>query len=287
MEKNHNQVHYDFNSKVQWQGSDIAVYPPCCSFADLDTQLVPQVLQEFELHELLPFTVPASLGVREHSLQGMGRAAASDLEERVPTADWDRVETTTEHFQAATSVFTPTVYGLVDHEPALNDTQRKAIHAKLPLQVQQRNWNCVYSTSEHGISIKTLLGNAADLEPLLLTVSNGSAVFGAFLSSALRSSQRYTGERETFVFTFDGVEEGDVTAYHWSERNEYFTLCKPGGGIAVGGGSSGPAVLVHDELITGNSYPCQTFSSPPLVATDEGTGFDIYRVDLYSFKENS
>jgi hypothetical protein len=260
-----------------WVGDEetLPVTAPSPYTDELETKWLLAAIQELETAETIPIVADVLLRLRPASLHSIGGHCLSPNEtnpEEGQTTEW----------QQASHVFIPTIEGLAD--PLFTDEIRQSIHRQLPFSIQRKHWKCLYSTKRDGFSIKTLMSNVAEASEVILVIQNAKNIYGAYLSDTLRVGSRYYGSGETFVFTIASEGEAGKEAinfYKWSERNEYFILCKSGEGIAIGGGTSGCAILLHNDLFTGNSYRCQTFNSPPLTSTDEGTGFDVFRVDAY------
>jgi hypothetical protein len=116
--------------------------------------------------------------------------------------------------------------------PFLSAAARRSLHALLPLDVQQCDWECVYSSRVHGSSFDRLYERCAATQPCLLVVkarpllrvgvsadvaaamTDGTipsenapdsaepqyTIFGAFIEGALSIGARATGE--SFVWRF-------------------------------------------------------------------------------------
>lgn len=78
------------------------------------------------------------------------------------------------------------------------------IAAALPARYQSKDWQLLYSTSRHGISLQTLYRKAAGVTSTVLLVRDaGGYVFGAFCTEPWKPSPRFFGTGETFVFQLE------------------------------------------------------------------------------------
>jgi hypothetical protein len=180
----------------------------------------------------------------------------------------------------------------------LSSDQLKAIHTVLPHRFQHRRWKLLYSTREHGISLRTLLTRASEQGPSVLVVHTTDAqIIGAFLSEPLRDFNRYYGTGETFAFSFNDekVDENLLTAekqtellfncYRWTRANSHF-IYSTQNYIAIGGGEKGGcAIRLDSDLTLGSSYPCETFGNEsPLIKANGLNDFNIHTVELWGFE---
>lgn len=160
----------------------------------------------------------------------------------------------------------------------LNPEQRGQVSAHLPYRLQGRPWHLVYSTMDHGISLKNLYRRTQDIQaPLLLIVqTHDGKLLGGFASECFSLHAKYFGTGETFVFTF----EPEFAAYKWSKQNRYFQLAKEDS-IGFGGGG-GFALWLDDEFKYGSTSACSTFASPPLLPSKD---FKVFAVEAWVFNE--
>lgn len=154
----------------------------------------------------------------------------------------------------------------------ISESMIKTLHPHLPARFQRADWQSVYSTMRHGISLKTFFTNCRDSAPIIITIRDSrGAVFGYYSTVGWKRSNHYYGNGEAFVFTL----APDVNVYKWSRLNAYHQLAS--GGIAIGGGGKF-AIFLDDMLERGSSGFCQTYASPCLASAEE---FDIVVVEAY------
>ncbi|GLD99360.1 hypothetical protein PINS_up008079 [Pythium insidiosum] len=159
----------------------------------------------------------------------------------------------------------------------------------LPMTCQLCRWFLLYSTEIHGSSLHSLLVLAKNQSPTLIVVKDDQGnVFGGFGSDEWRRATQYFGNGETFIFSFapragstqaDGADPGaNFVKYGWSRRNNYFMLCSEESLVMGGGGNFG--LYLDSDLSHGTTGPCETFSSRPLVSSQE---FNCVQVELWGF----
>merc|ERR1712194_824662 len=97
------------------------------------------------------------------------------------------------------------------------------------------------------MSLQTMFRNIAEKGAnVMLIRSTNNYIFGCFASEEWRSSDRYFGTGESFVFSFGKMEDGfqdldlrqvrkRYKRYQWAGKND-FTLYSDSDTIAVGGG---------------------------------------------------
>ncbi|KAG8444265.1 hypothetical protein GDO86_009449 [Hymenochirus boettgeri] len=152
----------------------------------------------------------------------------------------------------------------------------KLVH-RLPARVQGYPWNLVYSTQDHGTSLKTLYRNLSSIDsPVLLVVKDmDNQVFGAYATHPFRLSDHYYGTGETFLYTFCP----DFKVFKWSGENSYFI----NGDISfleLGGGGGQFGLWLDSDLYHGRSNPCSTFNNDSLSKKED---FIVQDVEVWAF----
>ncbi|KAI5397608.1 hypothetical protein KIW84_063429 [Lathyrus oleraceus] len=135
------------------------------------------------------------------------------------------------------------------------------------------------STLKHGISLRTMIRNTAQLNTPALLVAGDmqGAVFGALLDCPLipTTKPKYQGTHQTFVFT---NIYGHPRIFRPTGVNRYYYLCS-NDSLALGGGG-GFALRLDGDLLTGTSGPCETFGNRCLAHSPE---FELKNVELWGF----
>lgn len=106
------------------------------------------------------------------------------------------------------------------------------LEACLPAYHRGYDWKLLYSLSQHGCSLHSLLTNVRDQSPTILVVETSRGdVFGGFSTVAWRSSASYYGIGESFVFS----NQPKFEHFRWSRLNSMLMLSNDQS-IAMGGG---------------------------------------------------
>ncbi|XP_066497113.1 nuclear receptor coactivator 7 isoform X2 [Hoplias malabaricus] len=148
----------------------------------------------------------------------------------------------------------------------------------LPPRVQGTVWTLVYSTNDHGTSLRTLYRRTAQIRrPVLLLIKDmQNQVFGAFCSDTLKVSDKCYGTGETFLFTF-GPE---FKTFCWSGENSYFVRgFLDSLQLGAGGGRFG--LWLDADLCRGSTFSCNTFRNQPLSRQND---FKIQALEVWTFQ---
>ena len=109
-------------------------------------------------------------------------------------------------------------------------------------------------------------------------------VFGGYIAHALETKAFYYGNGESFVFSINGLST--PTHYKWTGQNNLF-IVSDHNCFAMGGGGSGFAFQLDDELDTGVSNCSATYNNGQLSSSEffkclnvevwllEGVGFAV------------
>eukprot|EP00854_Cymbomonas_tetramitiformis_P003000 gene3000-3817_t len=156
----------------------------------------------------------------------------------------------------------------------VNDEELRALTGSVPARFRQQQWKLLYSTWRDGISLHTLFRHANARAPTLLVIGDSKGfVFGTYSSESWRSSPRYYGTGESFVFQI----KPRLVKYAWAKSNTYFQYGATES-LAVGGGGAF-SLWLDEDLRHGNSGWCDTFNSPCLASDEE---FTCRSVELWS-----
>ncbi|XP_040285034.1 nuclear receptor coactivator 7 isoform X2 [Bufo bufo] len=159
----------------------------------------------------------------------------------------------------------------------LEDTHIEKLAHRLPARVQGYPWHLVYSTHQHGTSLKTLYRNVCSVDrPVLLVVKDmDNQVFGAYATHPFRISDHYYGTGETFLFTFNP----DFKAFKWSGENSYF-INGDTTSFELGGGGGRSGLWLDCDLYHGRSNPCATFNNDILSKKED---FIVQDLEVWTF----
>ncbi|KAL0479496.1 hypothetical protein AKO1_007666 [Acrasis kona] len=164
------------------------------------------------------------------------------------------------------------------------------ISKAIPHRYHNQDWRLIYSTREHGTSLRSLYDHCKDRqEPCVLIVqSSDSNIFGAFLSETPKVWDRYYGNGECFLFKLK-----PFTVYKWNRKshNEMF-IFSTYDGLTIGGSSNSgdldsgnitsSGLWLDRELLKGSSYACETFGTDECISAKED--FDVHAVEVWGFE---
>ncbi|KAL5542357.1 hypothetical protein UlMin_010067 [Ulmus minor] len=172
---------------------------------------------------------------------------------------------------------------LMDDSVFINPELYEFLFSSLPNIVKGCQWVLLYSTSKHGISLRTLIRKSADLSgPCLLIVGDKQgSVFGGLLECPLKPTpkRKYQGTNQTFVFT---TIYGQPRLFRPTGANRYYYICM-NDSLALGGGGNF-ALCLDGDLLNGTSGPCETFGNMCLAHSPE---FELKNVELWGFTHAS
>ncbi|XP_060094837.1 nuclear receptor coactivator 7 isoform X1 [Heteronotia binoei] len=148
----------------------------------------------------------------------------------------------------------------------------------LPARVQGYPWKLVYSTQEHGTSLKTLYRKSASLDsPVLLVIKDmDNQIFGAYATHPFKFSDHYYGTGETFLYTFNPV----FKIFKWSGENTYF-INGDVTSLELGGGDGRFGLWLDADLYHGRSNCCSTFNNDILSKKED---FVVQDVEVWTFE---
>uniref|UniRef100_H2YD23 Oxidation resistance protein 1 n=1 Tax=Ciona savignyi TaxID=51511 RepID=H2YD23_CIOSA len=172
---------------------------------------------------------------------------------------------------------------LLDSSNLLNDDTLLELCRHIPARTIGCPWKLLYSTFEHGISLRTLYRKVAskyndDTPVVLIVQDSGGQIFGAFCSNQPHVSEHFYGTGETFLFTL----EPNITIFPWSGENNFFVKGNLDS-LAIGGGDGSSGLWLDGDLCHGSSHTCLTFQNDPLASSED---FFIQNVEVWGFDNN-
>lgn len=139
------------------------------------------------------------------------------------------------------------------------------------------SWNLVYSTAEHGFSLKTMVSNLIKIEPpfIFSCKENSGNIFGVFINDKICFRSSPCGKQSTFLFK---VENNKTKIFKFSGKSPYFCLCSPSFiGFGCSDGKFG--LLLDATLLTGTSSRVVTFNNEILSKEEK---FNVRCLEVWS-----
>ncbi|XP_041962040.1 oxidation resistance protein 1a isoform X3 [Alosa alosa] len=189
-------------------------------------------------------------------------------------------EVNSNHGGSITATLEPETFrpNLSEDSDLLEGDQIEKLAKHLPPRTIGYPWTLAYSTSKHGMSIKTLYRVMQGLDtPVLLVIKDADGtVFGALASEPFKVSEGFYGTGETFLFTF----HPEFEAYKWTGDNLFF-IKGDMDSLAFGGGSGEFGLWLDGDLYHGRSHSCKTFGNPMLSQKED---FVVQDIEIWSFE---
>ncbi|KAG7457995.1 hypothetical protein MATL_G00233150 [Megalops atlanticus] len=160
----------------------------------------------------------------------------------------------------------------------LQADQIEKLAKNLPPRTIGYPWTLAFSTSKHGMSLKTLYRTMQGQDtPVLLVIKDSDGqVFGALASEPFKVSDGFYGTGETFLFTFCP----DFEVFKWTGDNMFF-IKGDMDSLAFGGGGGEFGLWLDGDLYHGRSHSCKTFGNPMLSKKED---FFVQDIEIWSFE---
>jgi len=140
------------------------------------------------------------------------------------------------------------------------------------------DWELLYSTEKHGISMNTMYSKVRDKGAVVIVVEDTNGyIFGGYASESLHPSRGYYGTGESFLFRLSPR----LDVYPWPNTNSFFVYTTEHF-ISMGGGESGKYGLYIDaDFSKGTSAFCDTFHNNALASTEF---FECSLMEIWGFR---
>jgi hypothetical protein len=164
----------------------------------------------------------------------------------------------------------------------LSEKQLKELHAHMHYYHQYKNLKLLYSSSKHGISLRSFYQLSEGAKNTILIIKDDNQnVFGAYASDEYRISHTFYGTGETFLFTFYKTDR--IHVFHPTGLNDYY-IYSDDKQICYGCSDNYFSLCLEKEFLCGYSKYTQTFKNPNLSTSDN---FFISKLELWTFQDSS
>jgi len=147
-----------------------------------------------------------------------------------------------------------------------DETHLRTLIHNLPARAEGSRWSLVYSSERNGFSLRTLYRcmQGVDSPTLLILKDNNHKIFGALLSCAIRQSDHFYGNGESYLFTF----YPEFKKYNWTGINSFFVKGN-GESLCVGASEGANGLWFDSDLYHGRTQTCLTFENELLTVTQD------------------
>jgi hypothetical protein len=168
----------------------------------------------------------------------------------------------------------PTLLASTSDPPTvLSNVALQQLRSVLPLRFTQSDWTLLYSTEQHGCSLRTFYSRLDGHSGTLLAVLDAEGhVFGSFVAEEWRHEGRYFGNGETFVYALQPA----FRIYNWTRANTHFVLAAKDC-VAWGGGGAF-ALWLDSSFEAGSSNASDTYGNDCLAGS---TNFKCVKVEVW------
>lgn len=127
-------------------------------------------------------------------------------------------------------------------------------------------WRLIYSTEQHGFSLKTLYRDMQGVDsPVMLVVKDtNDNIFGALTSCELKPSDHFYGTGESFLFTF----YPEFKVFKWTGDNNFFIKGNQES-LSIGAGQGLFGLWFDGDLYHGQTHRCDTYDNDILTSSED------------------
>nr|XP_022295152.1 oxidation resistance protein 1-like isoform X3 [Crassostrea virginica] len=127
-------------------------------------------------------------------------------------------------------------------------------------------WTLIYSTEQHGFSLKTLYRDMQGVDsPVMLVVKDtNNNIFGALTSCELKPSDHFYGTGESFLFTF----YPEFKVFKWTGDNNFFIKGNQES-LSIGAGQGLFGLWFDGDLYHGQTHHCDTYDNDILTSNED------------------
>ncbi|XP_021364268.1 oxidation resistance protein 1-like isoform X2 [Mizuhopecten yessoensis] len=166
---------------------------------------------------------------------------------------------------------------LIGQSKIMEEKHIYMLNRVLPPRTIGYPWMMVYSTEQHGFSLRTLYRGMQGIDsPILLVVHDTSDnIFGAVTSQALKMSDHFYGTGESFMYTF----YPEFKVFHWTGDNDFF-LKGNAESLFIGAGQGNFGLWFDGDIYHGRTQHCETYDNDILTGSED---FVVKTLEAWAF----
>lgn len=166
---------------------------------------------------------------------------------------------------------------LIGQSKILEEKHIYMLNRVLPPRTIGYPWTMIYSTEQHGFSLRTLYRDMQGIDsPILLVVHDTSDnIFGAVTSQALKMSDHFYGTGESFMYTF----YPEFKVFHWTGENDFF-LKGNAESLFIGAGQGNFGLWFDGDIYHGRTQHCETYDNDILTGSED---FVVKTLEAWAF----
>ncbi|XP_033727121.1 oxidation resistance protein 1-like isoform X2 [Pecten maximus] len=166
---------------------------------------------------------------------------------------------------------------LVGQSKIMEEKHIFMLNRMLPPRTIGYPWMMIYSTEQHGFSLRTLYRDMQGIDsPILLVVHDTSDnIFGAVTSQALKMSDHFYGTGESFLYTF----YPEFKVFHWTGDNDFF-LKGNAESLFIGAGQGNFGLWFDGDIYHGRTQHCETYDNDILTCSED---FVVKTLEAWAF----
>ncbi|XP_060065002.1 nuclear receptor coactivator 7-like [Ylistrum balloti] len=166
---------------------------------------------------------------------------------------------------------------LIGQSKIMEEKHIYMLNRVLPPRTIGYPWMMIYSTEQHGFSLRTLYRDMQGIDsPILLVVHDTSDnIFGAVTSQALKMSDHFYGTGESFLYTF----YPEFKVFHWTGENDFF-LKGNSESLFIGAGQGNFGLWFDGDIYHGRTQHCETYDNDILTCSED---FVVKTLEAWAF----
>ncbi|XP_052701606.1 oxidation resistance protein 1-like isoform X5 [Crassostrea angulata] len=155
---------------------------------------------------------------------------------------------------------------LVGTSTIMQDYHLQMLSRYMPARTIGYPWRLIYSTEQHGFSLKTLYRDMQGVDsPVMLVVKDtNDNIFGALTSCELKPSDHFYGTGESFLFTF----YPEFKVFKWTGDNNFFIKGNQES-LSIGAGQGLFGLWFDGDLYHGQTHRCDTYDNDILTSSED------------------